>query len=89
MLAACVVCFVLSAVMELFIKIPYQKQEKDGSILLIARRDMKESIRFIRESKPIIGKGLVVICGINLFLSAMIVVALPYLITEVLPFTAA
>lgn len=88
-LAACVVCFVLSAAMELFIKIPYQKQEKDGSILLIARRDMKESIRFIRESKPIIGKGLVVICGINLFLSAMIVVALPYLITEVLPFTAA
>lgn len=88
-LAACVVCFVLSAAMELFIKIPYQKQEKDGSILLIARRDMKESIRFIRESKPIISKGLVVICGINLFLSAMIVVALPYLITEVLPFTAA
>ncbi|MCH5263454.1 MAG: MFS transporter [Lachnospiraceae bacterium] len=87
-LAACVVCFVLSAVMEVFIKIPYQKQEKGGGILLIARRDMEESIQFIRECKPIIGKGLVVICSINLFLSAMIVVALPYLITEVLPFTA-
>ena len=31
-----------------------------------------------------IGKSLLVICRINLFLSAMILVALPYLITEVL-----
>ena len=31
-----------------------------------------------------IGKAVLVICGINLFLSAMIIVALPYLITEVL-----
>ena len=30
-----------------------------------------------------IGKALLVVCGINLFLSAMIIVALPYLITEV------
>lgn len=88
-LATCAVCFVLSAVMELFIRIPYQRQERSGGILQIARRDMAESLEFILKDKPIIGKGLVVICGINLFLSAMIVVALPYLITEVLPFTAA
>ena len=31
-----------------------------------------------------IKKALLVVCGINLFLSAMIIVALPYLITEVL-----
>ena len=35
-----------------------------------------------------IGKTLVVICGINLFLSAMILVALPYLVTEVLDLEA-
>lgn len=85
-LVICIVSFVMSAVMELFIMIPYQRQEKDGNILQIARRDMAESIRFIHRDKPILEKGLFVICGINVFLSAMIIVALPYLITEVLTF---
>jgi len=77
------VCFMLSAVMELFIKIPFQKQSAKGSIWRVARADFAGSIHFIRKEKPVIGKTLLVVCGINLFLSAMIVVALPYLITEV------
>lgn len=80
----CIVCFIVSAVMEIFIKIPFQKQASDGSILKTARTDFTESIRFIRKGKPVIGKAVLVICGINLFLSAMIIVALPYLVTEVL-----
>lgn len=36
-----------------------------------------------------IGKSLLVVCGINLFLSAMIIVALPYLVTEVFELEAA
>ena len=42
-----------------------------------------------RPEQPVIGKTLLVICAINLFLAAMIMVALPYLITEVLPLKAA
>ena len=45
--------------------------------------DFAKSIRFIRTEKPVIGRALLAVCGINLFLSAMIMVALPYLITEV------
>lgn len=80
--------FVISAVMEIFIRIPYQKQASAGSIVGTALVDLKESVHFIYRQKPIIGKGLLIVCGINLFLSAMIIVGLPYLITEVLPFTA-
>lgn len=80
----CMVCFIMSAIMEIFIKIPFQKQALDGSILKTARTDFTESIRFIRRDKPVIGKAVLVVCGINLFLAAMIIVALPYLITEVL-----
>ena len=80
----CMVCFLMSAVMEIFIKIPFQKQTSGGGILKTAITDFAESIRFIREEKPVIGKAVLVICGINLFLAAMIIVALPYLITEVL-----
>ena len=80
----CMVCFIMSAVMEIFIKIPFQKQTSGDGILKTARTDFAGSIRFIREEKPVIGKAVLVICGINLFLAAMIIVALPYLVTEVL-----
>ena len=80
----CMVCFTLSAIMEIFIKIPFQKQTSKGGIWKTAGTDFAESIRFIRKEKPVIGKTLLVICGINLFLSSMIIVALPYLVTEVL-----
>ena len=80
----CAVCFMISAVMELFIRIPFQKPASEGGIWKAARTDFSESVRFIRKEKPVIGKALLVICGINLFLAAMIIVALPYLVTEVL-----
>lgn len=80
----CILCFVLSAVMEIFIHIPYQKQNMEGSIRKMVMADFAESIRFIRKEKPVIGKALLVVCGINLFLASMIIVAVPYLITEVL-----
>lgn len=85
----CVVCFLLSAIMELFIHIPFVKQDSGKGIWRTLRMDFMESIRFIGKDKPVIGKGLLVICGINLFLSAMILVGLPYMITEVLSLEAA
>lgn len=85
----CMVCFFLSAVMELFIQIPFQRQNAEGSIWRTAWNDFAESIRFIWRDKSIIGKVLLAVCGINLFMSAMIMVALPYLVTEVLRLEAA
>ncbi len=79
----CVVCFLVSAVMEIFIHIPFQKQSSQGGIWKVAKSDFAESIRFIRKEKPVIGKTLMVICAINLFLAAMITVSVPYLVTEV------
>ena len=81
----CSTCFLLSAVMEIFIKIPFVKQENGSSVVEMVKSDFTESIRFIRKEKPVIGKGLIVVCSINLFLSSMIIVGLPYMITEVLP----
>lgn len=84
----CIVCFFLSAVMEIFIKIPFEKPDSTGSLWDIVKADFGESIRFIRREKPVIGKALLVICGINLFLSAMMIVGMPYLVTEVLDLEA-
>lgn len=81
----CIACFFLSAVMEIFIHIPFVKQSAGGNLWNTVRTDFSDSIRFLRHEKPVIGKGLLVICGMNLFLSAMILVGLPYMVTEVLP----
>lgn len=84
----CIACFFLSAVMELFLHIPFTKQSTNGRIWSTVKTDFSDSFRFLRYEKPVIGKGLLVVCGINLFLSAMILVGLPYMITEVLPLEA-
>ena len=83
-LRVCTACFVLSAVMEIFIKIPFTAPQSGGGIWQMVKGDFAESIRFIRKEKPIIGKALLVVCGINLFLSSMLMVGLPYMVTEVL-----
>ncbi len=85
----CIACFLMSAIMEIFIKIPFVRQESGGSMWKSIRNDFFDSIRFIRKEKPVIGKGVLAVCGINLFLSAMITVGLPYMVTEVLNFDTA
>lgn len=85
----CACCFALSAVMELFIRIPFQKLPAAGGILKTAREDFAGSLRFIIREKAVISRVVLVVCAINLFLSAMLIVALPYLITEVLDLGAA
>lgn len=85
----CTACFFLSAVMELFIWIPFARQSFDGDVWQTVREDFAESVRFVWREKPVIGKTVLVVCGINLFLSSMLLVGLPYLVTEVLSLDAA
>lgn len=87
-LQVCMICFILSAIMEIFIHIPFQRQVSRGGIWKVVQTDFAESIHFLRKEKPVIGKTLLITCGINLFLSSMIMVALPYLTTEVLELEA-
>ena len=88
-LLVCIACFVISAVMEIFIHIPFEKQDSEGSVWQTVRSDFGQSIRFISKDMPVIGKAVLAVCGINLFLSSMINVGLPYLVTEVIDLDAA
>ncbi|NBJ98890.1 MFS transporter [bacterium 1xD8-48] len=80
----CIICFFVSAVMEIFIRMPFQKQPSGGGIWKTVKGDFRESFRFIIKEEPAVCRGLLAVCGINLFLSAMINVGMPYLITEVM-----
>lgn len=75
-------CFVFSAVMELFIRIPHKPQAASGGVFAIVKSDMSQSMRFILREQPIMAKVIVLIFGFNLFLSSMLVIGLPVLITQ-------
>lgn len=78
------ICFLFSAIMELFIKIPYIKTKEKQNVFEIVKTDCSESLSFMRKEKPIILKSIWIICAFNLFLSAMLIVSMPVLITQTL-----
>ncbi|MBE5965812.1 MAG: MFS transporter [Lachnospiraceae bacterium] len=77
-------CFLISAVMEIFITIPHTKEKDKQGIFKIVRQDFSESFSFMRKDKPVILKSIGIICAFNLFLSAMLLVSMPVLITQTL-----
>lgn len=83
-LILCGACFALSAGMECFLHIPFTPPPKTGGFWTTVRTDFVQSLHLLRREVPAAGQGMLVICGMNLFLSAMIVVGVPYLVTQVL-----
>jgi len=77
-------CFFCSAVMEIFIHIPYQKQPMQAGILRVMKQDWQESGRFVKQEKPIFLSVVIVLALFNLVLSAAIIVGIPIMVVNVL-----
>lgn len=82
-----ILCFTFSAVMELFIKIPYKRCAQTAGILKTAFRDLKESMEFIKKERPVIWKISLIGASANLFLSSLIIISMPVIITQLLGFS--
>lgn len=80
-------CFIFSAIMELFIQIPYRRRTAQASIIKTFKMDLKESLKFIRNEKPVIWKLSIAAASVNLFFSSLINIALPVIITQSLGFS--
>lgn len=87
-LYTCIGCFFVSAVMEIFIHIPMIERESGGSLISEAKNDLKESIAFIVKGRPAIGKLTLCCAGINLFLSAIMIIGLPVVVMQTLKLPA-
>lgn len=74
------ICFAISAILEIFLHIPYVKQPMSASIINTVKSDFKEAISFILYENPALFKLLIMLSGLNLFLTAMLQVGLPYII---------
>lgn len=77
-------CFVFSAVMEIFIHIPFTKNADGKSILSAVGSDLSDSFRFIKNDKPIFIPVLGILALFNLILSAMLIVGIPVIVVQIL-----
>lgn len=79
-----VICFFLSAVLEIFIAIPFECQPSKNRLLQTMKADFTESMHFMVKEQPAVLKALVSVSMFNLFLSSMANVAMNYFILPVL-----
>lgn len=79
-----ILCFTASAVMELFIHIPYEKRNNSIGVVAIIKSDFKDSANYMKNEKPILIKIIALIATFNLVMSAMLIVGTPILIVETL-----
>ena len=84
-----IVCFFLSAVMEIFIQIPFEKRQFEGGVLSLVASDLRESWQFIRHERPEIGRLGLLLTAVNLVFSALVIVGLPIVVTGHLGFDQA
>ena len=80
-------CFFASAVMELFLRIPFARRAGGGSPLATAARDLGEAGRFLLGERPALAGLAGLAALVNLTLSALLVVGLPYLVNVALALT--
>ena len=80
------ICFVLSAVMEIFIRIPYERKPAKGNIFAIGFSDLKESFEYMHKDQPMIMRFSLAIAAINMILSALVIIGLPVIVTQMLGF---
>lgn len=74
-------CFFLSALLELFLHIPFEKQTPaTKGLWIMIRDDFKSAWQFVTKEHPIFFQMLLTLTGLNFLISAMITVGLPYII---------
>jgi MFS family permease len=83
-LSASAVCFAVTAIMDLLIRIPYKKQPPAGSVTELVKRDLSQAARFTFIENPILAKISVVVFLVVILLAALLIVGLPILIIQYL-----
>lgn len=82
------ISFILSAILEIFINIPFTPPAVNGSIFHIVKSDFKDSMEFIVKERPDVLKALIFTGAISFFVAAVALVGKPYLIRVMLGFSA-
>jgi predicted MFS family arabinose efflux permease len=79
-------CFLASALLEVFIRIPFEKKQAKGNIFVTGLSDLKASLSFMFKKRPVLWEISLIYASVNLLLTSLILIELPVLITQRLGF---
>ena len=79
-----ITCFFLSAVMELFIHIPFSPRSNDIGMATIIKQDLRDSIQYMKNENPVLLKIIAIVALFNLLISSLLIIGMPVLIINTL-----
>lgn len=79
-----ILCFFASAVMELFIHIPFNQRNNYMGMMNIIKQDLLDSVRYIKDKNPILLKIIAIVALFNLLISSLLIIGTPILIINTL-----
>lgn len=80
LVASSIVFFVIAAIIESFLKIPFEKrQQSPGNVMQILTGDLKDGFREVKNNQ-VIFKSIVVAAAINFVLTSFFIVGLPVIL---------
>lgn len=74
-----IISFFLSAIMELFLTIPFCKLPHVGNAMVTFTKDIMHTLTYLYKEKRIVLSFIIIAAGINLFLTPLYIVGVPYL----------
>ncbi len=74
------IAFFLSAVMEIFICIPFVKQKLEQHIIPTIVSDMKVGMNYVVRENPQLLKIILLAAALNLFMSPFLIIGIPYIL---------
>ncbi|WP_346846780.1 MFS transporter [uncultured Clostridium sp.] len=79
-----IACFAASAIMEIFIHMPFEKRNNAMKISAIIKSDFLDSTNYMKKEKPVLINIIGLATIFNLVLSSMLIVGMPILIIGIL-----
>ncbi len=85
---ASVVCFLITALFECFIKLSYRRSSGKGGVLSVVKQDFLSSMRYISKEQTNISKMLLLTAISRFFVMGITIVGLPFIVRTVLELNA-
>lgn len=79
-----IICFLLAAIMEIFICIPFTPRMSDMNIFTIIKEDLRDSIQYMKDENPVLLKIIAIVALFNLLISSLLIIGMPVLIINTL-----
>jgi len=77
------ICFALTAVMDLFICVPFKPQDNSVGIVKIVKGDLSQAFKFIK-TQPLVKRSMALVFTLSATIGSIVIIGVPVLITQYL-----